>query len=41
MLRPPIPQTYLWIILWLILVLLLLMAEAILLPQPILVAAVW
>ena len=34
MLRHHIPQPYLWILLWLILALLLLMAEAILFPQP-------
>jgi len=39
MLRHSIPQAYLWIILWFIVALLLLMAEAVLIPQPILTMA--
>ncbi|HIK16274.1 MAG TPA: hypothetical protein IGS53_13460 [Leptolyngbyaceae cyanobacterium M33_DOE_097] len=39
MLRHPIPQAYLWILLWFIVALVLLMAEAILIPQPILTMA--
>lgn len=34
MLRPHVPEAYLWIILWFVLALLLLIAEAALLPQP-------
>jgi len=34
MLRPHVPETYLWILLWFILALLLLVAEGVLLTQP-------
>jgi hypothetical protein len=34
MLRPHVPEAYLWIILWFVLAVLLLIAEAALLPQP-------
>ncbi|GEM_PF-3206722 len=34
MLRPHVPETYLWILLWFVLALLLLVAEGVLLPQP-------
>lgn len=39
MLRHPIPQTYLWIALWLIVALLLLLLEGILVPQPVMTIA--
>jgi hypothetical protein len=34
MLRPHVPEAYVWILLWFVLALLLLIAEAALLPQP-------